>query len=148
MKPISIPDLSARPFNLMVERKMDASPKKIYQAWTKQFERWFAAPGSVVMQGEVNTAFFFETEFENKRHPHYGRFLRLEQDRLVEITWVTGDGGTKGTETVVLVELESFETGTRLRLAHSGFPDEESKNQHEVAWPYVLEQLDKCMMER
>ncbi len=33
--------------------------------------------------------------------------------------------------------------GTKLHLAHTGFPDETSRKRHEDAWPMVLAQLDK-----
>ena len=85
------------------------------------------------MKGDVDTVFFFETHFEGQRHPHYGRFLVIVPERTLLLTWVTA------------VELAPDNGGTQLRLTHAGFPDEESRDRHEQAWPNVLAHLDRQM---
>lgn len=137
------PDLSGNPFRFTVEHMMDAAPAVLYRLWTEQFDRWFATPGTLLMKPEINEPFFWEVQHEGNRYPHYGRFLKLQPDRLVEMTWLTGPTGTKGAETVVTVELESVGARTRLRLTHAGFIDQESRNGHEQAWPAILAHLNE-----
>ncbi len=139
------PDLSDRPHELIVEREMAASSAAIYRAWTEEFDSWFASPGVIRMRAEPDEPFYFETEHEGARHPHYGRFLTLEPDRLVELTWITGTPGTAGAETVVTVQLAPADTGTHLRLTHAGFHDEAGVRQHEV-WATIMADLDERLM--
>lgn len=94
------------------------------------------------MNGQFNSVFFFETLYEQMRHPHYGRFLRLEPDRLVELPWLTS--ATNGFENVVTVDFRpDADGGTHLRLTHAGFPNEELRKRHEQAWPILLGQFDQ-----
>jgi uncharacterized protein YndB with AHSA1/START domain len=122
---------------------MTSSPRALFRGGRKSSVAGSAVAGSVLMKGEVNAVFYFETDFEGQRHPHYGRFLRLEPDQLIELTWLTA--ATKGAETVVTVELARHNGGTELRLTHAGFPDEESRSRLEEAWPKVLARLDQQM---
>ena len=137
------PDLSRRPHRFTVERDMKAAPARIYRAWTEAFDTWFASPGVIRMRPAVDEPFWFETVHEGSRHAHYGRFLTLEPDRFVELTWMTGTPGTAGAETVVTVELTATTDGTHLRLTHAGFYDQTGLSQHDGAWPGLLADLDE-----
>jgi uncharacterized protein YndB with AHSA1/START domain len=62
--------------------------------------------------------FYFAVVHEGMRSPHYGRFLTLTPNQLVELTWVTGKGGTDGIETIVRVQLTPQGSRTLLQLAN------------------------------
>lgn len=130
---------------MSVERLMKANVSDIYQAWTRRFDSWFAQPGEIFMTPEVDKPFFFYNRKDWGRHPHYGRFLELRKDQLVEMAWVTGKGGTEGAESVIRLELSETEDGTRLRLTHSGFTSEESRDGHAENWPEALRILDEAL---
>ena len=142
------PEVSAQALTMTVERLMKASAADLYRAWTQDFDAWFAQPGELFMTPEVDKPFFFYNRKDWGRHAHYGRFLELKETELVVMAWVTGEGGTEGTETILRVELSTTSEGTHLRLTHSGFPHEASRDGHAENWPEGLEELDRALLPR
>jgi len=116
---VAAPDLTSRPHRCAVDRDMKAAPSALYKVWTRQFGEWFAAPGTLLTPGTVNTPFFFEVRENEVRHPHYGRYLRVERNKVIEITWV--NAAVRGAGTVVTVEIGPRHRRTNLRVRHAGF---------------------------
>lgn len=144
MTTIPRPDFTDRPLKLTCERTIDAKPSDVYAAWTTRFDLWFAQTGAIEMVPEPGRPYFFYNRDEWGRHPHYGRFLEVVPDELVEMTWMTGNGtdvGTQGAETVLRIELEARDDGTHVRLTHSGFPSAMSHEGHAENWPLALDIL-------
>ncbi|KAH8555740.1 activator of Hsp90 ATPase 1 family protein [Umbelopsis sp. PMI_123] len=141
-KPTQVESSADSSYEFTVERNMKASADAIYQAWTAKFDTWFASPGRIQMRAVENEPFFFEVVHQNNRHPHYGRFLRLIPNKIIELTWVTGKMGTEGAETRVLIQLTPTEAGTQLVLTHGGFYTDTARDRHQEAWPMILGNLD------
>ncbi len=143
MKSELTPILTGRPGRLTFEKHMKASAAAIYRAWTEKFDLWFAQPGEVIMTPEIDKPFFFYNRHDWGRHAHYGRFLELEQDRLIEMTWLTGKGGTFGAETVIRIKLVPQDQGTLFHMTQVGFDDEKAAKAHADNWPLALDELDQ-----
>lgn len=148
MSSVPRPDLSSRPLELTCEHSIHAKPDAVYAAWTTRFDAWFAQTGTVAMVPEPGRPYFFYNRDDWGRHPHHGRFLELRENELVEMTWLTGNGekvGTEGAETVLRIELTANGETTRVRLTHSGFVNEASRDGHAENWPLALEILDEAL---
>lgn len=148
MMAIPRPDLSSRPLQMTCEYLVHAKPGRVYAAWTEGFDSWFAQSGTLAMVPEPGRPYFFYNRDDWGRHPHYGRFLDVKEDELIEMTWMTGNGtaeGTEGAETVLRIELVPKGEATEVRLTHSGFGSENARDGHKENWPLALEILDKAL---
>ena len=148
MSSIPRPDLSSRPLQATCERTVLARPEDVYTAWTERLDTWFAQAGTLDMVPEPGRPYFFYNRDEWGRHPHYGRFLDVVENELIEMTWLTGNGtseGTQGAETVLRIEIVPGDGATEVRLSHSGFVSEASRDGHQENWPLALEILESAL---
>ena len=141
-KKLIAPDVAEWPHDARVQPVMRASPQALYRSFTTGWEKWFAFEGSLIANPAPQGQLFFVVEHQGRRHPHYGRFLALDPNRKVELTWLTGKDGTDGAETVLTVELEPGADGCALTLSHRGFYSQERADHHGKSWETILVNLD------
>lgn len=136
------PDIRG-PFECTTARVVKASPSRVFRAWTDpdQARPWLANGGDLVLQAHVGGLFFLDMIYGKHTYPHYGRYLQVVADRLLEFTWVSQ--GTMGKESIVLVKIDPHAEGTQVTLSHRGLPDEKSRDDHRGGWAELLDWLEQ-----
>lgn len=136
---------SMGPFRINLPRTYDASPERVFRAWTDpaSAKAWLAEGGDVVMDPQPDGLFYFGMMHRGIPRPHYGRYLRVENPRLLEFTWVSEH--TRGKESVVTIEFKPRGNQTELSLTHEGLPDEDMAMAHTQGWTFFLDTLAERM---
>lgn len=131
------------PFSCTVPRTIKASPERVFLAWTDpdRARPWLANGGDLVLQPHRGGLFFLDMVYGDHTYPHYGRYLQVEPNRLLEFTWVSQ--GTLGKESIVRVDFEAVADGTKVTLTHRGLPDEKNRSDHEAGWTEILQWLEE-----
>ena len=142
---------------LRLERIIDASPDRVFAAWTTReaMEAWYRdGDGAVarVTELDVRVGGRYRVEFGPPGEPPFvevGEFLELDPPRrLVMTETLMSDRQTMWAETKVTVELHDQDGKTRYVLTHEGFPDRDRRDGAEGGWPGFLDRIELLLSTR
>ncbi|HEY4012134.1 MAG TPA: SRPBCC domain-containing protein [Polyangiaceae bacterium] len=123
--------------DVTVFREIPASPAEVYEVWLdakSPGSPWFGC-ARAHLNAVVDGLFYLALIHEGRTSAHYGRFVRLDRDRVIEHTWMSE--ATRGIESIVTMTLEPKGKGTALTLRHGNLPDDEMGRRHEEGWRFV-----------
>jgi uncharacterized protein YndB with AHSA1/START domain len=134
--------------SLTFRRRLNASPEKVYAAWTdpQKITRWFgradATAGSFRAEIDARIGGHFRVSFSaNDEYYQVGGVYRevVPNQRLV-FSWAWHS--TPERESLVTVQLEPDGGGTLLTLRHEQFFDETARDGHQRGWSGALDKLE------
>jgi uncharacterized protein YndB with AHSA1/START domain len=139
--------MPAKP-SLTLQRRLNASPAKVFRAWTEpaQILKWMHPSGTEMLHAEVEAR--VEGRFQlvmrgadGAEHAASGRYLEVVPDAKLVFTWTWRSAPER--ESLVTVALRADGEGTLLTLTHEQFADEDSRDKHAAGWTSGLDGLER-----
>lgn len=135
--------------SLIIQRRFNASPNRVYKAWTEpeQIARWFGP--SVVEQDtvkakmDVRVGGSFEVSFktdDGEYHQVGGVYCEVVPNRKLVFSWAWHS--TPERESQVTVTIRPEGSHTLLTLHHEQLFDEAAKAGHTRGWTGSLDKLE------
>ena len=143
--------LVTRP-SLTVKRRLNASPAKVYAAWTdpQKIIRWFGPasvkPGSVQANIDARVGGRFRVSFvdDGEYHEVGGVYREVVPNARLVFSWAWHS--TPERESQVTVSLKPDGDGTLLTLHHEQLFDQAARDGHERGWIGSLDQLENYLV--
>ncbi len=137
---------------LHVSRDIDAAPSRVFEAWTSpdQIVRWWGGGGVTCPEAEVDLRPGGSYRIANAAPDGTmtwitGRFDVVDPPHRLTYTWtveVPGqDASAQGPPSVVVVEFQPLDSGTRVTIAHSRIPTSDARQMFGAGWNGCLDGL-------
>ena len=143
--------LVTRP-SLTLKRRLNASPEKVYAAWTnpQKIARWFgpsslkAGTGLASIDARIGGRYRISFTMENGEYNEVGGVYRevVPNERLV-FSWAWHS--TPERDSLVTVSLKPDGDGTLLTLHHEQLFDQAARDGHERGWLGSLDKLERLI---
>jgi len=133
---------------IVQERELPATPEDVFAAFgdPESLAVWMCPGdvGSATAQVDLSVGGRFRIDMQGAEqgYAHSGEFLELDPPKRLVFTWVSEWMPPEVRSTRVSVELEPVDGGrTRIRLVHSGLPEDDTYAGHDQGWADILEKL-------
>jgi uncharacterized protein YndB with AHSA1/START domain len=145
-------DLITRP-SLTLKRRLNASPAKVYAAWTdpEKIVRWFGPAqviaGSVRADIDARTGGRYRISFDMEDGEHHevgGVYREMVPNQRLTFSWAWYS--TPERESQVTISLKPDGDGTLLTLHHEQLLDQAARDGHENGWIGTLDKLEDYLV--
>jgi uncharacterized protein YndB with AHSA1/START domain len=132
--------------SLTLKRRIKASPKAVYDAWTdpKKIVKWFGPDSGPVEHAAVDLrvggryTVIFRTE-NGEQHHVSGVYREVVPNEKLVFTWAWRS--TPERESLVTILIKPEVDGSLLTLQHEKFFDEKARDDHRNGWSGCLDKL-------
>ncbi|HVZ79431.1 MAG TPA: SRPBCC domain-containing protein [bacterium] len=140
---------------LVVQRKIKASPERLFDAWTKPelMRQWFRAREKMttpVAEADLKVGGPWKVVMrtdEGKEFPNNGKYLELDRPNKLVFTW--HPMGMADYETKVTLRFKKISDGfTEMTLTHEGLRDQDWYNKHQGGWIGCVDSLESWMKDQ
>jgi uncharacterized protein YndB with AHSA1/START domain len=145
-------DPAAQP-SLTLTRRLNASPEKVYAAWTdpQNLIRWFMpssfVPGSVKAEIDLRVGGRYRFSFEKDDGEYFeaaGVYREVVPNARLVFTWAWHS--TPERESLVTISIKAEGGRTLLTLHHAQFADQAACDAHARGWSGMLDNIEKVLV--
>jgi uncharacterized protein YndB with AHSA1/START domain len=136
---------------LRIERTYAAPIEQVFDAWTSEevLRRWWRTErgydtSEAVVELEVGGAVRVVMH-DPEKDEHYGgggKYTEIDRPHRLAFTWLW-DRETR--RTLIEIDFEETDDGTRVSFTHSGLWDEEAVRSHEEGWTKMFANLARML---
>ena len=134
--------------SLAIKRRFNASPAKVFQAWTdpEKVKRWMG-PGEIkAVHAECDARAGGRYRWvmltpSGEQHDVSGVYRKVVANEKLVFSWAWKS--TPESESLVTVTFKPDGEGTLMTLTHEQFFDEDARDRHQHGWNGAMEKFEK-----